>query len=167
VIYCILLFYPSILMVQLRFYQIMVKDRVYSVVVNLNLINYYHRIWKWGQGQADKCMPTVLSVINAWTKQTWFSYVHSVSGQSINIFKFDFEMFLYIYFYMLCVLTCDILYIVVLPIYPHGTVKVLSGENTEIYSSLKLLHWLNLNCALIIGRSFTNFVFFMLIVIRI
>ena len=39
------------------------------------------------------------------------------------------------------------------------------GENTEIYSSLKLLHWLNLNCASIIGRSFTNFVFFMLIVI--
>jgi hypothetical protein len=34
-----------------------------------------------------------------------------------------------------------------------------------IYSSLKLLHWLNLNCASIIGRSFTNFVFFMLIVI--
>jgi hypothetical protein len=34
------------------------------------------------------------------------------------------------------------------------------GENTEIYSSLKLLH-----CASIIGRSFTNFVFFMLIVI--
>jgi hypothetical protein len=34
------------------------------------------------------------------------------------------------------------------------------GENTEIYSSLKLLHWLNLNCASIIGRSFTNFVFF-------
>jgi hypothetical protein len=29
------------------------------------------------------------------------------------------------------------------------------GENTEICSSLKLLHWLNLNCALIIGRSFT------------
>ena len=27
------------------------------------------------------------------------------------------------------------------------------GENTEIYSSLKLLHWLNLNCASIIGRS--------------
>ena len=51
--------------------------------------------------------------------------VHSVSGQSINIFKFDLEMFLYIYFYMLCVevyLACDILYIVVLPIYPHGTV---------------------------------------------
>ena len=39
------------------------------------------------------------------------------------------------------------------------------GENTEIYSTLKLLHWLNLNCASIIGRSFTNFVFFMLIVI--
>jgi hypothetical protein len=39
------------------------------------------------------------------------------------------------------------------------------GENTEIYSSLKLLHCLNLNCASIIGRSFTNFVFFMLIVI--
>ena len=39
------------------------------------------------------------------------------------------------------------------------------GENIEIYSSLKLLHWLNLNCASIIGRSFTNFVFFMLIVI--
>jgi hypothetical protein len=39
------------------------------------------------------------------------------------------------------------------------------GENTEIYSSLKLLHWLNLNCASIIGRCFTNFVFFMLIVI--
>jgi hypothetical protein len=39
------------------------------------------------------------------------------------------------------------------------------GENTEIYSSLKLLHRLNLNCASIIGRSFTNFVFFMLIVI--
>ena len=39
------------------------------------------------------------------------------------------------------------------------------GENTEIYSSLKLLHWLNLNCASIIGRSFTNLVFFMLIVI--
>ena len=38
-------------------------------------------------------------------------------------------------------------------------------ENTEISSSLKLLHWLNLNCASIIGRSFTNFVFFMLIVI--
>jgi hypothetical protein len=38
------------------------------------------------------------------------------------------------------------------------------GENTEIYSSLKLLHWLNLNCASIIGRSFTHFVFFMLIV---
>ena len=37
------------------------------------------------------------------------------------------------------------------------------GENTEICSSLKLLHWLNLNCASIIGRSFTNFVFFMLI----
>jgi hypothetical protein len=36
------------------------------------------------------------------------------------------------------------------------------GENTEI-CSLKLLHWLNLNCASIIGRSFTNFVFFMLI----
>ena len=36
-------------------------------------------------------------------------------------------------------------------------------ENTEIFSSLKLLHWLNLNCASIIGRSFTNFVFFMLI----
>ena len=34
------------------------------------------------------------------------------------------------------------------------------GKNTEIYSSLKLLHWLNLNCASIIGRSFTNFVFF-------
>ena len=34
------------------------------------------------------------------------------------------------------------------------------GENTEIYSSLKLLHWLNLNCASIIGRSFTNVVFF-------
>ena len=31
------------------------------------------------------------------------------------------------------------------------------GENTEIYSSLKLLHWLNLNCASIIGRSFSNF----------
>ena len=29
----------------------------------------------------------------------------------------------------------------------------------------KLLHWLNLNCASIIRRSFTNFVFFMLIVI--
>jgi hypothetical protein len=28
------------------------------------------------------------------------------------------------------------------------------GENTEIYSSLKLLHLLNLNCASIIGRSF-------------
>ena len=39
------------------------------------------------------------------------------------------------------------------------------GENTEIYSSLKLLHWLNLNCESIIGRSFSNFVFFMLIVI--
>jgi hypothetical protein len=39
------------------------------------------------------------------------------------------------------------------------------GENTEIYSSLKLLHWLNLNCASVIGRSFTNVVFFMLIVI--
>ena len=39
------------------------------------------------------------------------------------------------------------------------------GENTEISSSLKLLHWLNLNCASIFGRSFTNFVFFMLIVI--
>jgi hypothetical protein len=38
-------------------------------------------------------------------------------------------------------------------------------ENAEISSSLKLLHWLNLNCASIIGRSFTNFVFFMLIVI--
>jgi hypothetical protein len=38
-------------------------------------------------------------------------------------------------------------------------------ENTEIYSSLKLLYWRNLNCASIIGRSFTNFVFFMLIVI--
>ena len=37
------------------------------------------------------------------------------------------------------------------------------GENTETCSSLKLLHWLNLNCASIIGRSFTNFVFFMLI----
>ena len=35
------------------------------------------------------------------------------------------------------------------------------GENTEIYSSLKLLHLLNLNCTSIIGRSFTNFVFFM------
>jgi hypothetical protein len=34
------------------------------------------------------------------------------------------------------------------------------GENTEIYSSLKVLNWLNLNCASIIGRSFTNFVFF-------
>jgi hypothetical protein len=34
------------------------------------------------------------------------------------------------------------------------------GENTEIYSSLKLLHWLNLNCASIIGRSFTNFFFY-------
>jgi hypothetical protein len=34
------------------------------------------------------------------------------------------------------------------------------GENTEIYSSLKLLHWLNLNCASIIGRSFTNFCVF-------
>ena len=34
------------------------------------------------------------------------------------------------------------------------------GENTEIYSSLKLLHWLNLNCASIIGRSFTNCVFY-------
>jgi hypothetical protein len=33
-------------------------------------------------------------------------------------------------------------------------------ENTEISSSLKLLHWLNLNYASIIGRSFTNFVFF-------
>ena len=33
-------------------------------------------------------------------------------------------------------------------------------ENTEIFSSLKLLNWLNLNCASIIGRSFTNFVFF-------
>jgi hypothetical protein len=30
-------------------------------------------------------------------------------------------------------------------------------QNTEIFSSLKLLHWLNLNCASIIGRSFTNF----------
>ena len=40
-----------------------------------------------------------------------------------------------------------------------------TGENTEIYSSVKLLHWLNLNCASIIGRSFTNFVYFMLIVI--
>ena len=39
------------------------------------------------------------------------------------------------------------------------------GENTEIYSSLKLLHWLNINCASIIGRSFKYFVFFMLIVI--
>ena len=38
-------------------------------------------------------------------------------------------------------------------------------ENTEISSSLKLLHWLNLNYASIIGRSFTNFVFFMLIII--
>jgi hypothetical protein len=38
-------------------------------------------------------------------------------------------------------------------------------ENTEISSSLKLLHWLNLNYASIIGRSSTNFVFFMLIVI--
>jgi hypothetical protein len=38
-------------------------------------------------------------------------------------------------------------------------------ENTEISSSLKLLHWLKLNYASIIGRSFTNFVFFMLIVI--
>ena len=38
-------------------------------------------------------------------------------------------------------------------------------ENTEISSSLKLLHWLNLNYASIIGRSFTNFVFFMLPVI--
>jgi hypothetical protein len=37
------------------------------------------------------------------------------------------------------------------------------GENTEICSSLKLLHWLNLNCASIIWRSFTNFVFFILI----
>jgi hypothetical protein len=37
------------------------------------------------------------------------------------------------------------------------------GENREICSSLKLLHWLNLNCASVIGRSFTNFVFFMLI----
>ena len=38
------------------------------------------------------------------------------------------------------------------------------GENWEICSSLKLhvLHWLNLNCASIIGRPFTNFVFFML-----
>jgi hypothetical protein len=26
------------------------------------------------------------------------------------------------------------------------------------------LHWLNLNCASIIGRSFTNFVFFMFII---
>ena len=34
------------------------------------------------------------------------------------------------------------------------------GENTEIYSSLKLLHWLNLNCASIIGRSFINCVFY-------
>jgi hypothetical protein len=34
------------------------------------------------------------------------------------------------------------------------------GENREICSSLKLLHWLNLNCASIIRRSFTNFVFF-------
>jgi hypothetical protein len=39
------------------------------------------------------------------------------------------------------------------------------GENTEIYSSLRLLHWLKLNSASIIGRSFTNVVFFMLIVI--
>ena len=30
-------------------------------------------------------------------------------------------------------------------------------ENTEISTSLKLLHWLNLNYASIIGRSFTNF----------
>jgi hypothetical protein len=63
-----------------------------------------------------------------------------------------------------------------IPIYAHklrlqGVYKSLVcktpivGENTEIYSSLKLLHWLNLNCASIIGRSFTNFVFFMLIVI--
>jgi hypothetical protein len=37
------------------------------------------------------------------------------------------------------------------------------GENTEICSSLKLLYWLNLNCASIIGRFFTNFVFYMLI----
>jgi hypothetical protein len=34
------------------------------------------------------------------------------------------------------------------------------GENTEICSSLKLLHLLNLNCASIIGRTFTNFVWF-------
>jgi hypothetical protein len=33
-------------------------------------------------------------------------------------------------------------------------------ENTEISSSRKLLHWLNLNYASIIGRSFTNFVFY-------
>ena len=33
-------------------------------------------------------------------------------------------------------------------------------ENTGICSSLKLLHWLNLNCASIIGRSFTNFIVF-------
>jgi hypothetical protein len=33
-------------------------------------------------------------------------------------------------------------------------------ENTEIYSSLKLLHRFNLNCASIIGRSFTNCVFY-------
>ena len=33
-------------------------------------------------------------------------------------------------------------------------------ENKQICSSLKLLHWLNLNCASIIGRSFTNCVFY-------
>jgi hypothetical protein len=38
------------------------------------------------------------------------------------------------------------------------------GSHIE-YPTLKLLHWLNLNCASIIGRSFTNFVIFMLIVI--
>ena len=50
----------------------------------------------------------------------------------------------------------------------HRSVSINTGpyrENTEISSSLKLLHWLNLNYASIIGRSFTNFVFFMLIVI--
>ena len=44
----------------------------------------------------------------------------------------------------------------------HSINTVPYGENTEI-CSLKLLHWLNLNCASIIGRSFANFVFFMLI----
>jgi hypothetical protein len=38
--------------------------------------------------------------------------------------------------------------------------EIQNGENTEIYSSLKLLHWLNLNCASIIGRNEDKGLFF-------